>query len=89
MSHKFDNDISETLYADHFPTDEIGNVGDFGWYGLFKTPFLGGTGGWILFEDSQGFVDSAAYGSADELSKAWNCVVVQAMEYYADSDDES
>lgn len=85
---KFDNDIAETLYGEHFPTDEIGSVQDFGWYGLFRTPFEGGTGGWILREDSQGFVDSSAYGSADELTKAWDYVVVQAMDFYAGADDE-
>ena len=81
---KFDSPRTEVLYQkslDGWQTEELGDAGTFGWYGLFLN-FHGED--YILHEDSQGFVDSTVY-PLGEGESAWECVYCDYEDWLDDN----
>lgn len=85
MSHKYDSDIAEQLSGET-PSDELGSVQDFGWYGLYLNEPIsepGGTGGGtVLHEDSQGFVFAEQYDTDLEVNDRWHELQSLANDFY-------
>jgi hypothetical protein len=76
---KFDSELAEVLYSET-PDDELGNVSDFGWYGLYYSEL--GIGGYILTESNYGFVDMMKFETAEALDQAWRELMASATDYY-------
>lgn len=68
--HEVDRVTVENLYQ-MTPEDEAGSVDEGGWYGLYRN--RNNSGGWILTEDSQGFVDATYY--EDGVQRVWDAEV--------------
>lgn len=97
-----DEDIARILYdaAGHGMADEeSGSVQERGvWSALFKgvevrpgdDPEIqdGFPGGYILEEDSQGFVTYTEFDSDEEIEKAWAWIEEQNAEFYEEGEDE-
>lgn len=86
MSGKFSNATCERLYnrsLEGFHDDETGNVDECGfWACVFRLK----TGGFILVNDSQGFVELERHRTPDELERRWTELVGLA---YADESEPS
>lgn len=82
---KFDNEITEKLYElslDGMVDEELGDVQDFGWYGLMKDTGVPDASYAILHEDSQGFVYSYTYPSLEEVIIVWTKLEEEERLFY-------
>jgi hypothetical protein len=78
-----DQDLGEALYQlvnDGGCDDELGDVQDFGWYGLVL-PDDAGNAGYILFEDNNGFFEYQGPYTALEVNDLWRDLQAQYQEF--------
>lgn len=70
--------------------EELGDVQDFGWYGLFngiKVPGIKKKVYAIVSEDSQGFWDVYEYNSSKEVMKAWDKLSHEYEEFMEEGEE--
>ena len=84
MRTKFDSEITEKLYELSLDgtSEELGNVQDFGWYGLLLNTGIENAEYAILYEDSNGFVYSYIYQSENAIMEEWESLQIQERIYY-------
>lgn len=67
--HKFDSQATRALYNSE-PEDQIGaSLDGFSWYGLYPANTAGG--GFIVIEDTFGYVTRLDYSTTEDLYMAW------------------
>lgn len=65
-------ELAKKLYSDEIgPDEEIGDVDDFGWYGLHLDGPASKYAGQILHESPDGFVDIEVFVHRDMLDRRW------------------
>lgn len=89
---KYDTRTAERLDEDGFgPDDEIGDVDELGWYGLY-TP--GGEDDWleepvIIYRDSPGFVNTITADHGGTIEEKWDEIVREYDEFYSQEEDDN
>ena len=81
---KFNSQEDEDLYdlsLDSGQDEEIGDCGDLGWFGLFKSGLA------ILCEDGQGFITVDRYKTTKDLMLAWEYIEEDYERYYEENED--
>jgi hypothetical protein len=87
-----DQDLAEYLHKlslDGCNDRELGDVQDFGWYGLLL--HIAGKGrmkSYIVHNDNYGFFDYTEYNNKDSALEAWTKLESEYEKFYGDADAE-
>lgn len=81
--------LTRRVFEDGSFDDEIGDVENFGWYGLFNGLTIKGQGPFygIISENNQGFVSGAWYKTEKEMKDKWD-EIIQAYDEFMDDEEE-